>query len=203
MPKTLKNFIFSINIILLSSLFILVFIFTTYLHTALAEKNAIKHANAISNQVFTSMYQVMKRGWSRDDLNDFMSSLKENFNDSNYVITIYRSDLVKQLFGTVKEGKKDALINYALQSGKKQIVNNNGELRNLLPLNAKDQCLRCHINAYIGDTLGVIEVKQNLVSIIHETFLEYIYFFLIVLPLFGAAAFFASKIYYFKNHKRS
>ena len=193
MPKTLKNFIFSINIILLSSLFILVFIFTTYLHTALAEKNAIKHANAISNQVFTSMYQVMKRGWSRDDLNDFMSSLKENFNDSNYVITIYRSDLVKQLFGTVQEGKKDALIDYALQSGKKEIVDNNGELRNLLPLNAKDQCLRCHINAHIGDTLGVIEVKQNLVSIIHETFLEYIYFFLIVLPLFGAAAFFASR----------
>lgn len=88
LPKTLKNFIFSINIILLSSLFILIFVFTTYLHTSLAQKNAIKHANAVSNQVFSSMFQVMKRGWSKEELNDFMHSLKENFDDTNYEINI-------------------------------------------------------------------------------------------------------------------
>ncbi|WP_345980162.1 bifunctional diguanylate cyclase/phosphodiesterase [Sulfurimonas sp. HSL3-2] len=193
MPKTLKNFIFMINIILLSSLFVLIFIFTTYLHTSLAEKNAIKHANAVSNQVFTSMYQVMKKGWSRDDLNEFMYSLRENFNDSNYVINIYRGDLVKELFGTVSENKKDAIIERALLTGKKESISEDGNLRNLLPLNARNECLRCHVNAKVGDTLGVIEVQQNLINIIKETFLEYVYFFLIVLPLFALAAFVASR----------
>ena len=65
MPKTLKNFIFSINIVLLSTLFIVVLLFTSYLHTTLAQENAIKHSNIVSNQIFSSMYQVMKKGWSR------------------------------------------------------------------------------------------------------------------------------------------
>lgn len=193
MPKTLKNFIFSINIVLLSTLFVLVFIFTTYLHTTLAQKSAIEHANAVSNQVFSSMYQVMKKGWSREDLNDFMHSLKENFDDSDYTINIYRGEKIKELFGEVQEKEKDDLVNSVLASGKKVTLKEDGLLRNLLPLNAKQECLSCHVNANHGDTLGVIDVKQNLIDIIQETFLDYVYFFLIVLPLFAFAAFVASR----------
>ncbi|MCX6076747.1 MAG: bifunctional diguanylate cyclase/phosphodiesterase [Campylobacterales bacterium] len=193
MPKTLKNFIFSINIILLSSLFVLIFIFTTYLHTALAQKEAIKHANAISSQVFSSMYQVMKRGWSKDELNDFMNALKDNFKESNYTINIYRSEVVKELFGEVHEKTKDEIVNRVFSSGEKLTLSETQVIRNLLPLNAKGECLVCHTNAKVGDTLGVIDVEQNLINIIQETFLEYIYFFLIVLPLFGLAAFLASR----------
>lgn len=193
MPKTLKNFIFSINIILLSSLFIIIFVFTTYLHTSLAQKNAIKHANAVSNQVFSSMFQVMKKGWSREDLNDFMSSLKENFDDSNYEINIYRGEKVKELFGEVKEKNRDDMINSVFQKGEKLTISESKILRNLQPLNAKQECLKCHVNAKVGDTLGVIEINQNLINIIKETFLEYVYFFLIVLPLFALAAFIASR----------
>ena len=193
MPKTLKNFIFSINIILLSSLFVIIFVFTTYLHTSLAQKNAIKHANAVSNQVFSSMFQVMKRGWSKEDLNDFMSSLKDNFDDSNYEINIYRGQKVKELFGEVKEKQKDDKIEDVFKTGEKLTLSQSKIIRNLQPLNAKQECLKCHVNAKIGDTLGVIEVNQNLINIIKETFLEYVYFFLIVLPLFALAAFVASR----------
>ena len=193
MPKTLKNFIFSINIILLSSLFVLIFVFTTYLHTSLAQKNAIKHANAVSNQVFSSMFQVMKRGWSKEELNDFMHSLKENFDDSNYEINIYRGQKVKELFGEVQEKKKDSKVEDVFKTGEKLTLSQSKIIRNLQPLNAKQECLQCHVNANVGDTLGVIEVNQNLINIIQETFLEYVYFFLIVLPLFALAAFIASR----------
>lgn len=193
MPKTLKNFIFSINIVLLSTLFIVVFIFTAYLHTLLAQENAIKHANVVSNQIFSSMYQVMKKGWSREDLNDFMHSIKENFNDSDYTVNIYRGEKIKELFGEVKEKQKDDLANSVLASGEKITLTEMGKLRNLLPLNAKKECLSCHVNASVGDTLGVIDVEQNFVEIIKETFLDYVYFFLIILPLFALIAFIASR----------
>lgn len=192
-PKTLKNFIFSINVTLLTILFVLIFAFTTYLHTSLAEKDSIKHANAISSQVFSSMYQVMKRGWSREDLNDFMHSLKENFDDSNYVINIYRGEKVKEVFGEVEEKKRDDLVNSVFKSGEKLTLSKDKIIRNLLPLNAKKECLSCHVNANEGDTLGVIEVQQNLIDIIKETFLDYVYFFLIVLPIFILAAFLSSR----------
>lgn len=193
MPKTLKNFIFSINIILLSSLFVLIFIFTTYLHTTLAKKDAINHANAVSNQVFSSMYQVMKKGWSKEDLNSFMHSLKDNFQESNYTINIYRGDVVKELFGEVNEKAKDETVQKVFKSGEKLTLSETQIIRNLLPLNAKQECLSCHVNAKVGDTLGVIDVEQNLINIIQETFLEYVFFFLIVLPLFAFIAFISSR----------
>jgi diguanylate cyclase (GGDEF)-like protein len=192
-PKTLKNFIFSINVTLLTILFVLIFAFTTYLHTSLAEKNSIKHANAISSQVFSSMYQVMKRGWSREDLNDFMHSLNENFDESNYVINIYRGEKVKEVFGEVEEKKRDDLVNSVFKSGQKFTSSQDKIIRNLLPLNAKKECLSCHVNANEGDTLGVIEVQQDLIDVIKETFLDYVYFFLIVLPIFILAAFLSSR----------
>ncbi|HEY9202686.1 MAG TPA: bifunctional diguanylate cyclase/phosphodiesterase [Sulfurimonas sp.] len=191
--KSLKNFIFSINIVLLSTLFVLVFLFTTYLHTTLARDSALEHANAISNQVFSSMYQVMKRGWSREDLNDFMHSLKENFDDSDYTINIYRGDKIKEVFGEVEEKPRDKHVDAVFASGEKLVLSETQNLRNLMPLNAKKECLSCHVNTNIGDTLGVIEVKQNLIDIIKETFLTYVYFFLIVLPLFAIAAYLSSR----------
>ena len=193
MHKKLKNFIFSINVALLSTLFVVVFVFTAYLHTLLAQENAIKHANIVSNQIFSSMYQVMKKGWSREDLNDFTDSIKENFNDSDYTVNIYRGEKIKELFGEVQERQKDDLANTVLASGEKITLTEMGKLRNLMPLNAKKECLSCHVNANVGDTLGVIDVEQNFVEVIKETFLDYVYFFLIILPLFAFIAFIASR----------
>ncbi len=192
MPKTLKNFIFSINIVLLSALFIIVLLFTSYLHTTLAQENAIKNSNLISNQIFSSMYQVMKKGWSREELNEFMHSIKKNF-DESYSVNIYRGDRIKELFGEVDEKQKDDLAISVMRSGEKIVFSDMGKLRNILPLNAKSECLSCHVNAKVGDTLGAIDVEQNFVDIIKNTFLDYVYFFLIVLPIFALAAFLASR----------
>lgn len=193
MPKTLKNFIFTTNVLLIAALFILVFVFTTYLHTGLAKEEAVKHADAISDQVFVSMYQVMKRGWNKEELNDFVSSLKENFDNTQYEINIYRSQKVKELFGEVNEKEKDELIERVLNKGEDIHLSDSNTLRNIQPLIAKKECLACHVNAKQGDTLGAIEVRQNLLDVVEATFLEYVYFFLIVIPLFILAAFVASR----------
>lgn len=192
MPKTLKNFIFSINIVLLSALFIIVLLFTSYLHTKLAQENAIKNSNLVSNQIFSSMYQVMKKGWSREELNEFMHSIKENF-DESYSVNIYRGDKIKELFGEVDEKQKDDLAISVMESGEKIVFSDMGKLRNILPLNAKSECLSCHVNAKVGDTLGAIDVEQDFVEIIKDTLFDYIYFFFTVLPLFGLVAFLASR----------
>lgn len=60
MKKTFKNYIFSRQIILVSIIFLLCFIFSTYIHTKLTKEEALNHSKAISNQIFSSMYQVMR-----------------------------------------------------------------------------------------------------------------------------------------------
>ncbi len=193
MPTTLKNFIFSINVILITLLFVIVFVFTTYLHTSLAKKEATKHANAVSKQVFASMYQVMKKGWSHEELTAFSSSLKDNFNDTSYSIDIYRGRKVVELFGVTHVPPKDSEIEDVFKSGLQNQYVHNNKLRNLQPINAKQECLKCHVNASIGDTLGVIDIKQDIIDIIDETFWEYVVFFLIIIPIFVIAAYIASR----------
>ena len=177
MNKTFKNYIFSRQIILVSLIFLICFIFTTYLHTTFTKKEAIKHSEGISKQVFSSMYQVMRKGWSREDVIIFAKSLEDNFEGSNYQINIYRSDKVKQLFGEIQEKEKDATL-VDILNGKIEKLNGfeDNIVRNILPLKATADCKSCHLNAEVGDVLGVVEVKQNLNSIFLDSKYQYIVF---------------------------
>jgi len=195
MKKSFKNYIFSSKIILVSIIFLICFIFSTYLHTTLTKKEAIEQSNSISNQIFSSMYQVMKKGWSKEDVELFTKSLENNFKDSNYDINIYRSQKVKDLFGNFPENQKDETL-IAILNGKGQLRFNtfeNNVVRNILPLKATSECLSCHTNAKEGDILGVVEVSQDLNSIFEESQSQYILFFLIIIPIFYLSAFLSSR----------
>ncbi|MGP2656065.1 putative bifunctional diguanylate cyclase/phosphodiesterase [Malaciobacter sp. WC5094] len=194
MQKTFKNYIFSNKIILVSIIFILCFIFSTYLHTTLTKKEALKHSDTISNQVFSSMYQIMRKGWSREDLNLFTKSLEENFKNSNYDINIYRSKSLEELFGKIKENPKDETLKNVLLGKHSEIKSfENNIVRNIMPLKANQECIKCHTNVKEGDTLGIVEVNQDLNTIFNESKFQYIIFFLIIIPIFYISAFVSSR----------
>ena len=194
MKKTFKNYIFSRQIILVSIIFLLCFIFSTYIHTKLTKDEALNHSKAISNQIFSSMYQVMRKGWSRDDVMMFTKSLEDNFQSSNYEINIYRGEKVKQLFGEIEEKQKDATLVDVLNGKIEQLDSfENNIVRNILPLKATTDCKACHVNVNEGDVLGVLEVKQNLNSIFKESKYQFIAFFLIIIPIFYLIAFISSR----------
>ena len=194
MPKTFKNYIFSGQIILVSIIFLICFVFSTYLHTTLTKQEALKHSQAISNQIFSSMYQVMKKGWSKDDVNIFTKSLEDNFLNSNYEINIYRAQKVKEIFGEIQEKQKDITLIDVL-NGKIENFESfeNNTVRTIIPLKVKTDCISCHVNTIEGDVLGVLEVKQDLNDVFHESKYQFIAFFLIIIPLFYLSAFLSSR----------
>ena len=193
MFKALKDFIFIINVFLVAVLFLIIFLFSTYLHNVFVQKEALKQSNIIANQVFSSMYQVMKRGWTRAELNDFTSSLKNNFNGTEYTINIYRAGSVNELFGFVTEGQKDSTITKAFSSGEQINIFAENKLRNIKPIIASNECLSCHINTSIGDTLGVIDIKHNMTNNFNKMLIDYIVFFIIILPVFILIAYIVSR----------
>jgi diguanylate cyclase (GGDEF)-like protein len=194
MKKTFKNYIFSRQIILVSLIFFICFVFSTYLHTTLTKQEALQHSKAISNQVFSSMYQVMRKGWSKDDIKLFTQSLEDNFESSNYKINLYRGNKVRALFGDIEEKEKDSTL-VDILNGKIEKLDSfeNNIVRNILPLKATTDCLACHTNAQVGDILGVLEVKQDLNSIFSESKYQYIAFFFIIIPIFYLVAFLSSR----------
>jgi len=192
--KTFKNYIFSSKIILVAIIFLICFFFSTYLHTSLTKKDSIENSTTISNQVFSSMYQIMRKGWSREDLELFTNSLEKNFENSNYEINIYRAQPVKDLFGEINEKEKDQTL-IDILNGKipefKSFENN--IVRNIMPLKASQECLQCHANVKVGDVLGTVEVKQNLNTLFKESRFQFIIFFLIIIPIFFISAYLSSR----------
>ncbi|WP_368029843.1 putative bifunctional diguanylate cyclase/phosphodiesterase [Arcobacter sp. s6] len=194
MSKTFKNYIFSRQILLVSIIFLICFLFSTYLHTTLTKQEALNHSKAISNQIFSSMFQVMKKGWSKDDVNIFTKSLEDNFVSSNYEINIYRSQKVKEIFGEINEKAKDKTLVDILNGDAKNFESfENNIVRTIMPLIVKPDCMACHTNVKEGDILGVLEVKQDLNSIFSESKYQFIAFFLIIIPLFYITAFLSSR----------
>ena len=194
MTKSFKNYILLKQIILVTIVFLICFIFSTYIHTSLTKKEALKQSDAISNQIFSSMYQVMKKGWSKDDVRMFTKSLEDSFVNSNYEINIYRTQKVKDIFGEIEEKQKDITLVNVLNGEIKKFENfENNIVRTITPLKAKPDCMSCHINVKEGDILGALEVTQDLNSVFSESKYQFIAFFLIIIPLFYISAFLSSR----------
>ena len=113
----------------------------------------------VSRQVFSSMFQVMKRGWKREDLLEFLRSLETSYQETPLVVNIYRGEKVRKLFGEVPEPEKSADVLKALKEGERVYRSESGQTLYVYPVRAKAVCLRCHVNAKEGDVLGAVETR--------------------------------------------
>jgi len=155
---------------------------------SLIKENSSMFANAIAKQTFSDMYQLMRRGWTRQELVEFLEGIKAAHADIEIYVNIYRGEKVKELFGPIEEPEKSRYVEEALKTGKVVSEDRNNILYHVYPLKAKAECLRCHVNASEGDVLGAIEIKQDITRIMsnlkRELFLIALY--IIPIPIVGA-----------------
>jgi diguanylate cyclase (GGDEF)-like protein len=153
-----------------------------YFFKELTENRAREVANGLSMQTFNSMYQVMKKGWSREDLEQFISATKRSYKDSSTKIEIYRSPVVKSLYGEIDQ-ELSPEVKTVFESGRIYTKEGDGKLDFIYPIRADNSCLSCHTNAKAGSILGAIEVKQNLDELLDTTKKEYLSVMLFLLPI--------------------
>lgn len=121
----------------------------------LAEDDAKKTAEL----AFEVLYTKMQEGWAREDLYKIIERL--NGLKPGLSIHTYRSTLVEELFGSVsseKNGKKDPLIQKALNGETVFFTTDDKQIRYIQPLIVKQECITCHYNAKVGDVNGVIDM---------------------------------------------
>ena len=150
------------------------------------EKNFIVSSKSFSSQIFDSMYQIMRKGWKREDVLTFINTIEKNYKDTPIQINIFRGDLVKKLFGSIPEKEKDIYIKDVLKSGEVYTKNKNMILRAIYPITARKECLKCHINAKSGNILGAIEITKDERKFLTklENTLFFAFVFLLPIPLF-------------------
>ncbi len=180
--KTLKNY-FRVSVISITfALFLIFYLFSSYIHTNLAIDENQKISQSISKQVFNSMYQVMRQGWTRDQLQEFINGTKDSFEGSSYSVDIYRSTKVEDLFGKIPQSEITADIESVFKSREKQFTMENNSMKSVMPIIANEECTFCHANVKAGDVLGAVKVEYDFNDMVNTTQREYLIFSLILLP---------------------
>lgn len=142
--------------------FLAIFFIATQAYQTSVEKSAEGIADTIAKSTFNAMYLVMSQGWNRSQLDTFMNELEQGNHNSNLSLTIYRAAPVTQLYGSIEQPVFDDPINEAISTGLPHLSSQDDRLRYLYPLLAERRCQACHTNVEVGDTLGLIEVNQDL-----------------------------------------
>lgn len=152
-----------------------------YFFKQISEDRSREIANNLSNQTFNSMYQVMKKGWSREDLEEFITATKKSYKNSSTKINIYRSPVVEELYGTIGQNP-DKRVQEVFKNGNIYTSDNDNHLTFVYPIRANNECLTCHTNIKPGAIMGAIEVSQNTGRLLDATKKEFIYVMLLLLP---------------------
>lgn len=181
--------------IMLTTLFIT--LISAYTYSEYMKKNAIAtlahiDAKKTSMLIFESLYSAMQRGWSKDDLNEIINRL--NTVDENMKVNVYRSSIVANLYGDIAKDKKAResapAVKEAMRGKESLNISNMDYINYHYPVIAKDDCLKCHTNSKIGDTLGVISISYP-VDELKISLTQMINFFIIFIAAFSLVIFLA------------
>ncbi|GHD45068.1 diguanylate cyclase (GGDEF) domain-containing protein [Marinobacter persicus] len=170
---------------LFSAIGFLILLFVCRLaYEASIRASADEIAKSVAESTFNSMYLVMSQGWTREQLEQFMEQLSSpKKSDAAMDVMVYRGETVTELYGEINQPQMDKAIRDAMRSGEVIKRTYGNEQRYLHPLKAENSCLQCHTNAEVGDTLGVIEVKQNLTDQMDIASRNLLYYLLVLSPL--------------------
>ncbi len=181
--RTIKAFILTAALAVSLVLFIGMYLATARVYDRAVNESAATVANTVAQGTFNAMYQIMRRGWTREQLTEFIAAIQSSAQGTPYTVTIYRGDLVSARFGPIEQPPIDDFVAATLSQGRPHSETVAGGVRNSHPLVARTECLRCHTNARTGDVLGVITVKQELAPLVAKAKSDLLLPLLLIAPL--------------------
>lgn len=179
----IRNFIFGASAIVAIVFFGGAYLALDGIFDKVVKANAVRTSEALAKVTFSSMYQIMSKGWTRRQADAFLQATAESGADSGLKIQIYRGPLVIALYDEIVQPPLDAELKSVLAQGQKRRIDSNESVRHIYPLIAEERCLRCHKNAVEGSVLGAIEVKQEFAILLGEARQDLLKAFAVLLPL--------------------
>ncbi len=143
---------------------------THYVVSGLFERavreEAMRDATTFAEMTFESMFQLMRTGWTREQLDEFVAAIRRSVGKTQHQIDIYRAPRVAELFGEIAQHEMDDAILQAIADGESRRFDTGPQVRFVHVLRAEAECRQCHVNAAAGDVLGVIDVRQDITPLL-------------------------------------
>ena len=146
-------------------------------------KNADQVSDAVAHELFNSMLQLMERGWTKDELNEFLASAKGGGGQFPYTVEMFRGEAVERDYGRTEQPPLGRNIVDSFRTGDAITYKDDPIIINIYPIKAEDGCLTCHARARAGEVLGVLKIQQDISPAINEAKRKFNVFFFLLLPI--------------------
>ncbi len=164
--RTIPGFILTVAVAVSLLLSAVMYTIVAAVYDRTVHEDAHNVAALVARQTFASMYQIMSRGWTRDELESYLATTRSAFAGTPYTLQIYRAPIVARQYGVIAQPPIDAAIGGVLRDGEARQTDNGAGARYIYPLVAQQRCMGCHSDAQLGQPLGAIDVRQNLVPLL-------------------------------------
>lgn len=136
-------------------------------------QRAQEQADEVARITFTSMYEIMSLGWTREQAERFLDALHHGGAADQMAVQLYRAPRVIARYGDIDQPDADDTLRGVIEHGQPADEVIDGQFRTIHPLKAEARCLACHDNAAAGDVLGAIEIRQPYERLIRHTRLAF------------------------------
>ena len=163
--KIVYKLIKPIIILLTISSFVLIGII--YLKTSsMIKEQAERNLATLKKSIFLNLRNAMNTGDSK-----IVKDTEEKIRKIKGIeeLKVEKNLKLIELFGGDEKLTNDKNVLNVMKTKREIILENDGELRLLAPLIAKNECLVCHVNQKEGDVIGVIDLTYSLKEIYENT----------------------------------
>ncbi|NMF99012.1 bifunctional diguanylate cyclase/phosphodiesterase [Aromatoleum toluolicum] len=181
--KTIRGLLLTAAVVFSTALAVATQYVVSNLHERSIREEAMRDANTFAEMTFQSMFQLMRTGWTRTQLEEFIRAIERSVDKTKHQIAIYRAPRVTELFGEIKQREMDAAILEVIASGESRRIDQGPEVRFINALRAEAECRQCHTNAKPGEVLGVIDVRQDIRPLLEAGNRQFMFAFAPVVPV--------------------
>lgn len=173
--KTLRGFIFSAIVGVALLVFLGATLASSLLYERLLEDRTLETSREIARQNFNAIYQALRLGNSRQQLEGIAAANKSLFPSTVDTIHVFAAPSIGGSAAAVPEALR------AFMAGGREGTLKVGErVTYAFPLTAQGECLYCHAEAKIGEVLGMVAVQHKLQTVTAQARIYYVALFLIL-----------------------
>lgn len=154
----LRSFIFGASAAVGAVFFIGSWISNSQSFENILREQVRQQSDDIARLTFSSMYEIMSRGWTREEAEHFLATLRKTSTQEGLAVELYRTPVVEARYGPIEQPAFGPNVRIVMETAQRHDDLVAGRVRTTKPLIAEENCLACHRNASIGDVLGVLEI---------------------------------------------
>jgi diguanylate cyclase (GGDEF)-like protein len=188
MAMRIRSFIMTASAVVAVAFFAVGYLAISRILEHSVREDARQSSAATARITFASMYELMSTGWNRRQAEQFLEAIRAASRDTSTQVEIYRGPVVAKDYGDIEQPPIDPALLRLLGGGPATTETTASGVRYLMPLVADERCLRCHVSATVGATLGAIEVRQDFSALIAAANRDFLLWLLAIAPLAMAIA---------------